>query len=72
MISLRSVPSIYNARISTREFVCFDDIEAIGSLNNVDIGEGWYPAFDVMRPDPRFATLVRKMGLQPLPLPISQ
>jgi TolB-like protein/Tfp pilus assembly protein PilF/tRNA A-37 threonylcarbamoyl transferase component Bud32 len=30
------------------------------------------PDFDVMRPDPRFAALVRKMGLQPLPLPSSQ
>jgi serine/threonine protein kinase/tetratricopeptide (TPR) repeat protein len=30
------------------------------------------PAFDVMRADPRFAMLVRKMGLEPLPLPKSQ
>ncbi len=30
------------------------------------------PAFDVMRADPRFAALVRKMGLEPIPLPDSQ
>ncbi len=30
------------------------------------------PMFDVMRPDPRFAALVRKMGLEPIPLPKSQ
>jgi TolB-like protein/lipopolysaccharide biosynthesis regulator YciM len=30
------------------------------------------PAFDVMRGDSRFAALVRKMGLEPVPLPKSQ
>ena len=30
------------------------------------------PSFDIMRADPRFATLVRKMGLEPIPLPKSQ
>ena len=30
------------------------------------------PTFDIMRGDPRFATLVRKMGLEPMPLPKSQ
>ncbi len=30
------------------------------------------PAFDVMRGDPRFAALVRKMGLEPIPVPKSQ
>ena len=30
------------------------------------------PAYDIMRSDPRFAALVRKMGLQPIPLPKSQ
>jgi TolB-like protein/Tfp pilus assembly protein PilF/predicted Ser/Thr protein kinase len=30
------------------------------------------PAYDMMRSDPRFAALVRKMGLQPIPLPKSQ
>jgi eukaryotic-like serine/threonine-protein kinase len=30
------------------------------------------PAFDIMRADPRFAALVRKMGLEPIPLPKSQ
>ena len=30
------------------------------------------PAFDIMRPDPRFAALVRKMGLEPIPLPKAQ
>jgi TolB-like protein/Tfp pilus assembly protein PilF/predicted Ser/Thr protein kinase len=30
------------------------------------------PMFDIMRPDPRFAALVRKMGLEPIPLPKSQ
>jgi serine/threonine-protein kinase len=30
------------------------------------------PSFDLMRPDPRFAALVRKMGLEPIPLPKAQ
>jgi tetratricopeptide (TPR) repeat protein len=36
---------------------------------------GWInvdPRFDIMRSDPRFAALVRKMGLEPIPLPRSQ
>ena len=31
-----------------------------------------HPTFDIMRSDPRFTALVRKMGLQPIPLPKSQ
>jgi len=30
------------------------------------------PSFDIMRSDTRFAALVRKMGLKPVPLPKSQ
>jgi hypothetical protein len=30
------------------------------------------PRFDIMRPDPRFVALVRKMGLERIPLPQSQ
>ena len=30
------------------------------------------PYLDLMRPDPRFAPLVRKMGLEPIPLPKAQ
>jgi len=30
------------------------------------------PSFDLMRPDPRFAALVRKMELEPIPLPKAQ
>ena len=30
------------------------------------------PSFDVIRPDPRWAALIREMGLEPIPLPKSQ
>ncbi len=42
-----------------------DEYDAWATWMNAD------PQFDVMRSDPRFAALVRKMGLEPIPLPHS-
>jgi serine/threonine-protein kinase len=44
-------------------------------VDEYDQGATWMnpnPALDIMRPDPRFAGLVRKMGQEPIPLPKSQ
>lgn len=46
--------------------------KGVDQYDQVTIFMNTIPAFDIMRPDPRFAALVRKMGLEPIPLPKSQ